>query len=244
MESFDLVFRRNARREFREENPCVEAELSEATFGPVLAPYTRDSTKWFTQIGSGWSPLGLTSSRTNRVKINTTPRGFNIIELFIVVMIIAVVSGIAIPGILGGIQRAGVDGASRRLADDIRLAQSNALTRGAQARLIAFDQSGAAPNSGYSTDTSKANMYRIEVRSGPSASWPAEGDSPATNSNVLTPWNDLGKNFGGVRVTTADTVAFNSQGFPNSASAINLVLTGPGGTRTVQTSVIGKATIQ
>ncbi len=185
-----------------------------------------------------------TGSRTNRVKISTIPRGFNIVELFIVIMIIAVVSGIAIPGILGGIQRAGVDGASRRLAEDIRLAQSNALTRGAQARLVAFDRSGAAPNSGYSTDASKANMYRIEVRSGPSASWPTLGDSPATNANVLTPWNDLGKNYGGVQVTTADTVAFNSQGFPNSASAINLVLAGPGGTRTVQTSVIGKATIQ
>ncbi len=178
------------------------------------------------------------------VKIGTAPRGFNIIELFITVAVLGIVCGIAIPGVLGGIQRTGVDGASRRLAEDIRLTQSNALTRGVQARLVAFDQSGSAPNSGYSNDATKTNRYRIELRNGPLAAWPALTDSPGSNANVLTPWNDLGGLFGGVKVTTADTITFNSQGFPTTASTISLVLSGPGGTKTVVTNAIGKATIQ
>jgi len=58
-------------------------------------------------------------------------------------------------------------GASRRLTEDIRLAQSNAITRGAQTRLIVFDQAGAVPNPEKLNDPTKANKYRIELRSFP-----------------------------------------------------------------------------
>ncbi len=176
-----------------------------------------------------------------------TPGGVTALELVIVLAILGILAGIAIPGILGGIYRTGVDGASRRLAEDIRLAQSNALTRGAQARLIAFDQNGTAQNPGLSaiTDTTKRNMYRIELRSGPSVSWPALSDTPGNNSNILTVWNDLANDYRGVVVTAGNALIFNTQGFIlNSAAALNITLQGSGGTRTVQTSVIGKATIQ
>lgn len=173
-----------------------------------------------------------------------TPRGFNIIELTIVVAIFAMVAAIAIPGIVGGIQRKGSDGASRRLSDDIRQAQSHALTRGTQSRVVVFDQAGSAPGSGFATDVGKANRYRIEIRLSAAAAWPTLADSPGSNANVLSVWNDLGQ-FGGVRVTTGNTIAFNSQGFlATSATPLNVTLQGPDGTRTVQTSVIGKATIQ
>jgi prepilin-type N-terminal cleavage/methylation domain-containing protein len=175
------------------------------------------------------------------------PRGMTALELVTVLAILAILSGIAIPGILGGIHRTGVDGASRRLAEDIRLAQSNALTRGMQARLIAFDQTGTAQNPGLSaiTDTTKRNMYRIELRSGPSVSWPALSDNPGNNSSVLTVWNDLGRDYRGVALTAGNALIFNTQGFLiNSAAALDITLQGSGGTRTVQTSVIGKATIQ
>lgn len=175
------------------------------------------------------------------------PRGINIVELAIAVSILGILSAIAIPGIVGGVQRSGVDGASRRLAEDIRLAQSSAITRGVQARVIAFDQAGTAPNPGSSsvTDTTKKNMYRIEVRSGATASWPALTDNPGTNANVLTVWQDLGNQYRGVAVTTGNILIFNSQGFlANSAVSLNIVVQGSGGTKTVQTSVIGKATIQ
>jgi hypothetical protein len=127
------------------------------------------------------------------------------------------------------------------------LAQSTALTRGAQARLIVFDQNGVAPNPGLSdaTDTTKANMYRVEFRSSPSAAWPPLTAYPGANSNVLTTWYPVRSNYQGVSVTTGNTVVFNSQGFlVNSASPLSIVLQGSAGSKTVQASVIGKATIQ
>lgn len=174
-------------------------------------------------------------------------RGYTLIELIIVVAITALISGFALPGIIGGIQRRGVDGAARRLTEDVRLAQSTALTRGAQARLIVFNQGGVAPNPGLGdvTDATKANMYRIEVRNSPSASWPALTAYPGANSNVLTAWYPLSSDYTGVSVTTGNTLVFNSQGFlANSTSPLNVVLQGSTGAKTVVTSVIGKATIQ
>lgn len=174
-------------------------------------------------------------------------RGYTLIELVIVGAIMALLSGIALPGIIGGIQRRGVDGAARRLTEDLRLAQSSALTRGVQARLVVFNQSGVAPNPGSSdaTDTTKANMYRIELRSSPSATWPALTAYPGGNSNVLTTWFPLNRDYKGVSITTGNTLVFNSRGFlANSTSPLNIVLQGASGSKTVVTSVIGKTKIQ
>jgi prepilin-type N-terminal cleavage/methylation domain-containing protein len=173
--------------------------------------------------------------------------GYTLVELIIVVAIMALISGISLPGIIGGIQRRGVDGAARRLTEDVRLAQSTALTRGIQARMIIFNQSGVAANPGSSdiTDTTKKNMYRIEMRNGPSASWPALTDYPGASSNVLTTWYPLDGDYKGVSVATGNTIIFNTQGFlANSASPLNVVLQGAAGTKTVVTSLIGRATIQ
>jgi len=183
--------------------------------------------------------------RNQRRTIKQT--GYTLIELVIVVVIMGLVSGFALPGIIGGIQRRGVDGAARRLTEDIRLAQSTALTRGIQTRVIVFDQSGVAPNpaSSATTDTTKANMYRIELRSSPSAAWPTLTQYPGAGSSVLTTWFPLNSDYKGVSITTGNTLVFNSQGFlVNSTSPLSIVLQGSAGTKSVVTSVIGKANIQ
>lgn len=173
------------------------------------------------------------------------PRGFNIIEMAIVVSILLITAGIAIPGILGGVQRTGVDGASRRLAEDIRLAQSTAVTQGMQARLLSFDQNGLAqiPGGTNINDSTKANRYRIEVRSSPSASWPAVTDTRASNANVVTNWQDVRSGYGGVSITTSNALVFRTLGNLDGTASLDIVLQGSAGTRTVRTNVIGKATI-
>jgi len=182
-------------------------------------------------------------SRMILMRNRKEPGGFNILELAIVVSIFGIVAAIGIPGLLGGIQRRGVDGASRRLSEDIRQAQSQALTRGSQSRIIVFDQTGTAPNSSYPTDASKANQYRIEIRTSPAAAWPALADNPGSNTNVLTVWQNLAQ-FGGVRVTTGNTIFFNSQGFLFGVTTPQIIMIlGGDGPRTVRTSVIGKASV-
>ncbi|HEX9897733.1 MAG TPA: type II secretion system protein [Candidatus Methylomirabilis sp.] len=177
-------------------------------------------------------------------KSSRDPSGMTLVELAITIVILGILSAIAVPGILGSIHRTGVDGASRQLTEDIRLAQSNAITRGAQTRLIVFDQSGSVPDPGNLSDPTKANKYRIELRTGPSALWPTLNDNPSTNPNVLTVWQDLGNQYRGVSVTTSSALLFNSQGFlVNTSAPVNTVLQGPGGTKTVQTTAIGKAAV-
>ena len=177
---------------------------------------------------------------------NLSP-GMTLVELVVTIGIIGVLAGVAIPGILGSIQRRGVDGASRRLTEDIRLAQSTALTRGVQARLVVFNDTGTAlnlPATGNLSDSTKANKYRVEIRTSTSAAWPGLSDLPGPNSNALTEWNDIPSNYRAVRVTTGNTVVFNSMGGLDNGSAPSIVLEGTGGTRTVQTNLIGRATIQ
>ncbi len=180
-----------------------------------------------------------------KCKLMHGPAGMTLIELVTGIIILSILTAIGMPGILGSIQRTGVDGASRRLAEDIRRAQSNALTRGVQARLIVFDQTGVLPTTPTAiNDSTKANMYRIEIRSGASASWPALTDTPGSNANVLTPWSDLGTQYRGVWVDTGNAVIFNSiGGVINTTVPAAIVVQGSGGTRSVQTNVIGKATI-
>ncbi len=180
-----------------------------------------------------------------KCKIMHAPAGMTLIELLTGIIILSILAAIGMPGILGSIQRTGVDGASRRLAEDIRRAQSNALTRGVQARLIVFDQTGVVPTTPTPiNDSTKANMYRIELRSGAAASWPALTDTPGSNANVLTEWSDLGTQYRGVWVDIGNAVLFNSiGGLINTTVPATIVVQGAGGIRSIQTNAIGKATI-
>ncbi len=177
-----------------------------------------------------------------------SPSGFNVIELIIVLAVMATITGIAVPGILGSIQRRGVDGASRRIAQEVRLAQSHAISRGGQTRLLAFSSLGVAtiPGGTNITEATLANRYRIEIRYSITAAWPALSDTPGNNPNVLTAWQDIQNLYGVVAITTANVPIFTTLGglanYPGSP--LQIVLLGSSGTtKTVTTNSIGKVTI-
>jgi prepilin-type N-terminal cleavage/methylation domain-containing protein len=175
-------------------------------------------------------------------RLSDNRAGYSVMEIIIVVALLGILAAVAFPLLLGGIQRSGVDGASRQLAQDIRLTQSTAITRGLYVRLVAFDNTGNVPSPANLSDATKANKYRLEMSTALTGPWPATTDVPATNDTVLTSWYTLAS---GVRITSGNALTFNSQGFlRNTSDPLNIVLEGPGGTKTVQTTLIGKATIQ
>jgi prepilin-type N-terminal cleavage/methylation domain-containing protein len=190
---------------------------------------------------------------TDRGRFQREARGVTAIELVVAMCIVGILAAVTVPGILGGILRTGVDGAARRISEDLRLTQSTAISEGLQTRLLAFNNSGQAHDHGGSpsgtlnlTNTAMANKYRIERRSSALASWPAVTDNRGTNPNVLTEWNDVPLQYRGVTIDFACTVVFNSQGFQvTSATGLRTVrVTGTGGTKTVSISNIGRVSFQ
>lgn len=142
--------------------------------------------------------------------------------------ILAIVSGISLPAMVGMIQRYRANAGPRQVVADLRFAQYQAIARGLQARLVIFDRAGQAPGTG-SVDTTKANRYRLEARPTGGA-WPLLADTPATNPNVLTPWQNLAADYGQA-VAQANAVTFTSRGsLYNSVVSLDIVLqTAPGG---------------
>ncbi len=171
--------------------------------------------------------------------------GYSALELVVGMAISAILAGISMPNMLHVIQSYAADGAARQVMADLRYAQTQAVARGMQARLVIFDANGVATGSGYANDAARANTYRLEARPTGGA-WPAVADTPATNASVLTPWQDLAHDYR-QRVTQANAVAFTSRSsLQNSAATLTIGLqTLPAGRgHTVATNPTGKVTIQ
>ena len=170
-------------------------------------------------------------------------RGVTLAEVLVASSITALMAGASMPAMLYNIQRYRADAAPRQVMADLRFAQSHAIARGMEARVVIFNNAGQATGAGY-TDASKANQYRVEARPTGGA-WPALGDTMMSNLNVLTPWTDLGHDYRQA-VTQANVVAFTSRGaLLGGAASLDLVLqTAPAGTsRTVRTSPSGNVEI-
>ena len=174
--------------------------------------------------------------------------GYTALELAVGVAITGILAGISLPNLVGTIQRYQGDAAPRQLMGDLRYAQSQAIARGMEARVVIFDSAGQAtiPGGANLTDTTKANRYRVEVRPTGGA-WPALTDTMATNGNVLSEWLDLARDYR-QSVTQANAVVFTSRGsLQNSASSLNIVLRGgsPSGvsSRTVRSHPSGQVEI-
>lgn len=170
--------------------------------------------------------------------------GYTVMELAIGMAISGVLAGVSMPNILGSIQRYQADAAPRQVMGDLRYAQSQAVARGMEARLVIFDAAGQATGAGYAADATKANRYRVELRPTGGA-WPVLADTMASNGNVLSEWLDLARDYR-QSVTQANAVVFTSRAsLQNSAASLNIVLqTVPGGAaRTVRSHPSGQVEI-
>lgn len=170
------------------------------------------------------------------------PAGYTLIEMIMGVILMAIMAGISMPAMLMLIQRYRADAAPRQVMADLRFAQSQAIARGMQARLVIFNAVGQATGTTY-VDTAKANQYRVEARPTGGA-WPALSDTVASNANVLSEWVDLGTSYR-QSVTQANAVAFTSRGSLQSVSSLSIVLqTMPAGAvRTVRTHPGGQVEV-
>jgi len=146
-------------------------------------------------------------------KSGVESKGMTSVEFLISTVMLGILCATAVPGILGSTHHTGVNRASRRLTEDLRLAQSNGITRGAQTGFIVFDQSGVVPDPGNFNDPIKANKYRIELQTARAASWPSLINHPSTDPKVVTVWKDTDSEYRGVCMTTGSPLVFNPRGF-------------------------------
>lgn len=167
-------------------------------------------------------------------------RGFTALEIILVVVVIAIIAAAGIPTLLGAIQRYRTRTGAGQMAGEFRRVQSLAMTSGARHRVLLRNcSSGPTP----------CKEYRIEREA--SSTWPAAGDTPGSNANVLMEWVDLGREYGGVRVkslkdtggTDVSDVIFDSRGASvNTGASYPLTLTvanAVGDERTVQVRSAG-----
>ncbi len=143
-------------------------------------------------------------------------RGITLLQFLIGAAVVAILAAISLPAFLLAMQNFRFRGAVDQVVGDIRRARSLAVTRGPY-------------EAGFHVSASP-RQYRIELRctSGcPSLLWPADTDTPSSNANVITLWQNISTLYLGVTVSrpvdaasfTLDRIIFNSLG--NSVATVS-----------------------
>ena len=167
-------------------------------------------------------------------------RGITLLQFLIAAAIVAILAAISLPAFLLAMQNFRFRGAVDQVVGDIRRARALAVTQGTYE--AGFHVS-AAPR-----------QYRIERRT-PGGLWPADADTPSSNANVITLWQNVSTLYLGVTVSrpvdavsaTLDRIIFNSLGnsVATTQNPISLTISNPLGRSCVlQVTNIGSVTRQ
>ena len=148
-------------------------------------------------------------------KARMMERGITLLQFLIGAAIVAILAAISLPAFLLAMQNFRFRGAVDQVVGDIRRARALAVTQGRQVGIEGGFHVSAAPR-----------QYRIELRciatgpGCPSTLWPADSDTPSSNANVITLWQNVSTLYLGVTVSrpvdaasaTLDRIIFNSLG--------------------------------
>ena len=90
-------------------------------------------------------------------------KGFTLMEAMIVAVIIAIAASLAVPGMSGWMQRRELNSETRRLASNLQLAKSEAVTRN-QMVFLRYQPSGTTTKDGYDVVTSSGVTLVPRIR--------------------------------------------------------------------------------
>jgi Tfp pilus assembly protein FimT len=148
-----------------------------------------------------------------------------------VVVMLAIVSGLAIPSFLAYTQRSKLDSAVRQIVEDVLQARSRATLEGWQYRIYGFN---------YAAASAFKNQYRLMGRSSAAVAWPAETAAPfQTATQMAGVWTNMN--------TPHFWVAFDARGVAidvdDSFNPLQ-VTHQTGGTKSVSVTITGSIRIQ
>jgi Tfp pilus assembly protein FimT len=136
-------------------------------------------------------------------------KGLTIVEALVVVAILGVMAGAAMPFFSGVIQNSRLDAAARQVVGDVRDARSKATLTGWQYKIVGFNVGGG--------QTYK-NQYRILGRSSAAGAWPADTAGIFESATQMAgPWINVNTLYPGVSLNPSDTtprfwVSFDARG--------------------------------
>ena len=167
-------------------------------------------------------------------------RGITLLQFLIAAALVAILAAISLPAFLLAMQNFRFRGAVDQVVGDIRRARALAVTQGTYE--AGFHVS-AAPR-----------QYRIERRI-TGGLWPADTDTPSSNANVITLWQNVSTLYLGVTVSrpvdaasaTLDRIIFNSLGnsVATTQNPISITVSNPLGRSCVlQVTSVGSVTRQ
>lgn len=174
-------------------------------------------------------------------KVARDIRGMNAVELVMVVLLVGIMGAVATPLINNVVRRNRLDGAARKIASDLRYAQSLAVSRGGLFRLNTA--------TGTCTTVSGQTRYRIEQFPIGGGAWSAFTECYLLSSEFQgAALASIADSDGGAPTIT--DIQFNSRGTCQNCTSggatppFIIRIAAASGTRTVQVRTTGSVSVQ
>ncbi len=144
-------------------------------------------------------------------------RGMSLVETMLTLAVLGVTLVVSSVSIVSAVQTSRLKRAAGWMVSEIRHARSLAVSERATIGVHwGGDPSEANPPG--------VNFLRLERNTGTTCSWPALGDSVASNPNVITDWSDLSDEYPGIDLVSIvgnDSAAVGGMAFDSRGESAN-----------------------